>query len=83
MRLRRRVSRPELKGVGRSARPSLRLYDLELDPAALQEEGEPVGPAASSMGMSSGLPDGGGVGGRRAVGASWAVKGLAHIRQRP
>nr|XP_054367130.1 transmembrane channel-like protein 6 [Mirounga angustirostris] len=36
--LRRRVSRPELKGVGRSARPSLRLYDLELDPAALQEE---------------------------------------------
>ncbi|XP_035966360.1 transmembrane channel-like protein 6 isoform X9 [Halichoerus grypus] len=38
VRLRRRVSRPELKGVGRSARPSLRLYDLELDPAALQEE---------------------------------------------
>ncbi|XP_027968641.1 transmembrane channel-like protein 6 isoform X9 [Eumetopias jubatus] len=38
VRLRRRVSRPELKGVGRSARPSLRLYDLELDPVALQEE---------------------------------------------
>ncbi|XP_027482313.2 transmembrane channel-like protein 6 isoform X3 [Zalophus californianus] len=38
VRLRRRVSRPELKGVRRSARPSLRLYDLELDPAALQEE---------------------------------------------
>uniref|UniRef100_M3YPI2 Transmembrane channel-like protein n=1 Tax=Mustela putorius furo TaxID=9669 RepID=M3YPI2_MUSPF len=36
--LRRRVSRPELRGVGRSARPSLRLYDLELDPAALEEE---------------------------------------------
>lgn len=41
--LRRRVSRPELRGVGRSARPSLRLYDLELDPAALEEEGERVG----------------------------------------
>ncbi|XP_032726388.1 transmembrane channel-like protein 6 [Lontra canadensis] len=36
--LRRRVSRPELRGVGRSARPSLRLYDLELDPAVLEEE---------------------------------------------
>lgn len=40
VRLRRRVSRPELRGVGRSARPSLRLYDLELDPVALEEEGE-------------------------------------------
>ncbi|XP_057173655.1 transmembrane channel-like protein 6 isoform X3 [Ursus arctos] len=38
VRLRRRVSRPEVRGVGRSARPSLRLYDLELDPAALEEE---------------------------------------------
>lgn len=38
VRLRRRASRPELRGVGRSARPSLRLYDLELDPAALEEE---------------------------------------------
>ncbi|XP_040322573.1 transmembrane channel-like protein 6, partial [Herpailurus yagouaroundi] len=38
VRLRRRVSRPQLGGVGRSARPSLRLYDLELDPAALEEE---------------------------------------------
>uniref|UniRef100_A0A8C0Q5E7 Transmembrane channel-like protein n=1 Tax=Canis lupus familiaris TaxID=9615 RepID=A0A8C0Q5E7_CANLF len=38
VRLRRRVSRPELRGVGRSARPSLRLYDLELDPVALEEE---------------------------------------------
>nr|XP_055192122.1 transmembrane channel-like protein 6 isoform X3 [Nyctereutes procyonoides] len=38
VRLQRRVSRPELGGVGRSARPSLRLYDLELDPVALEEE---------------------------------------------
>ncbi|XP_040496066.1 transmembrane channel-like protein 6 isoform X2 [Ursus maritimus] len=38
VRLRRRVSRPEVRGMGRSARPSLRLYDLELDPAALEEE---------------------------------------------
>ncbi|XP_042771825.1 transmembrane channel-like protein 6 [Panthera leo] len=38
VRLRRRVSRPQLGGVGRSARPSLRLYDLEVDPAALEEE---------------------------------------------
>ncbi|XP_045840123.1 transmembrane channel-like protein 6 isoform X2 [Meles meles] len=38
VRLRRRVSPPELRSVGRSARPSLRLYDLELDPAALEEE---------------------------------------------
>lgn len=38
VRLRRRVSRPQLGGVGRSARPSLRLYDLELDPVALEEE---------------------------------------------
>ncbi|XP_029782593.1 transmembrane channel-like protein 6 isoform X2 [Suricata suricatta] len=36
--LRRRVTRPQLGGAGRSARPSLRLYDLELDPAALEEE---------------------------------------------
>lgn len=43
VRLRRRVSPPELRSVGRSARPSLRLYDLELDPAALEEEGERVG----------------------------------------
>ncbi|XP_039082205.1 transmembrane channel-like protein 6 [Hyaena hyaena] len=41
VRLRRRVSRPQLGGAGRSARPSLRLYDLELDPAALEEEGWP------------------------------------------
>lgn len=40
VRLRRRGSRPPLGGVGRSARPSLRLYDLELDPTAFQEEGE-------------------------------------------
>lgn len=40
MRLRRRTSRPQLADLGRSARPSLRLYDLELDSAALQEEGE-------------------------------------------
>ncbi|XP_046532611.1 transmembrane channel-like protein 6 isoform X1 [Equus quagga] len=38
VRLRRRGSRPPLGGVGRSARPSLRLYDLELDPTAFQEE---------------------------------------------
>ncbi|XP_014644806.1 PREDICTED: transmembrane channel-like protein 6 isoform X2 [Ceratotherium simum simum] len=38
VRLRRRSSRPQLRGVGRSARPSLRLYDLELDPMAFQEE---------------------------------------------
>ncbi|XP_015998710.2 transmembrane channel-like protein 6 isoform X2 [Rousettus aegyptiacus] len=38
VRLRRRGSRPQLSHPGRSARPSLRLYDLELDSAALQEE---------------------------------------------
>ncbi|KAM6174849.1 transmembrane channel-like protein 6 [Erethizon dorsatum] len=38
VRLRRRSSRPPLGPVVCSARPSLRLYDLELDPAALQEE---------------------------------------------
>lgn len=36
--LRRRASRPPLSGVARSARPSLRLYDLELDSTALEEE---------------------------------------------
>lgn len=38
VRLRRRASRPQLRDLGRSARPSLRLYDLELDSAALEEE---------------------------------------------
>ncbi|XP_035890098.1 transmembrane channel-like protein 6 isoform X2 [Phyllostomus discolor] len=36
--LRRRASRPPLSGLARSARPSLRLYDLELDSTALEEE---------------------------------------------
>lgn len=38
VKLRRRASRPELKAASRSARPSLRLYDLELDPMVLEEE---------------------------------------------
>lgn len=37
---RRRNSRPLLGSVTRSARPSLRLYDLELDPTILEEDGE-------------------------------------------
>lgn len=40
VKLRRRGSRPLLGSVVRSARPSLRLHDLELDPAALEEDGE-------------------------------------------
>uniref|UniRef100_G1QGQ0 Transmembrane channel-like protein n=1 Tax=Nomascus leucogenys TaxID=61853 RepID=G1QGQ0_NOMLE len=36
--LRRRSSRPLLGNFVRSARPSLRLYDLELDPVAREEE---------------------------------------------
>ncbi|KAM9209827.1 transmembrane channel-like protein 6 isoform 1-T1 [Dugong dugon] len=38
IRLRRRSSRPLLSAMGRSARPSLRSHDLELDPMAYQEE---------------------------------------------
>nr|XP_019591110.1 PREDICTED: transmembrane channel-like protein 6 isoform X2 [Rhinolophus sinicus] len=38
VKLRRRTSRPQLGHLGRSARPSLRLYDLELDSTALEEE---------------------------------------------
>nr|XP_045014388.1 transmembrane channel-like protein 6 isoform X2 [Jaculus jaculus] len=38
VRLRRRSSRPLLGNVVRSARPSLRLYDLELDSTALEED---------------------------------------------
>ncbi|XP_066237485.1 transmembrane channel-like protein 6 isoform X6 [Saccopteryx leptura] len=38
VRLRRRASRPRLRDLGHSARPSLRLYDLELDSTALEEE---------------------------------------------
>ncbi|CAO2646219.1 Transmembrane channel-like protein 6 [Lemmus lemmus] len=38
VRLRRRSSRPLLGNVVRSARPSLRLYDLELDHTILEEE---------------------------------------------
>ncbi|XP_033703675.1 transmembrane channel-like protein 6 isoform X7 [Tursiops truncatus] len=38
VRLRRRAGWPQLRDVGRSARPSLRLYDLELDPVVLEEE---------------------------------------------
>ncbi|XP_037349762.1 transmembrane channel-like protein 6 [Talpa occidentalis] len=34
----RRASRPQLRDVGRSARPSLRMYDLELDPMTHEEE---------------------------------------------
>lgn len=40
MQLRRRSSRPLLGNFVLSARPSLRLYDLELDPTAREEEGE-------------------------------------------
>ncbi|XP_036920410.1 transmembrane channel-like protein 6 isoform X2 [Sturnira hondurensis] len=36
--LRRRASRPPLGDLGHAARPSLRLYDLELDSMALEEE---------------------------------------------
>lgn len=43
VRLRRRTSRPQLRVLGRSARPSLRLYDLELDSMTLEEEGECLG----------------------------------------
>lgn len=45
VRLRRRSSRPLLGNVVRSARPSLRLYDLELDPTILEEDGELNNPA--------------------------------------
>lgn len=45
MRLRRRSSRPLLGNVLRSARPSLRLYDLELDSTILEEDGELNNPA--------------------------------------
>ncbi|KAM7068657.1 transmembrane channel-like protein 6 isoform 1-T1 [Molossus nigricans] len=38
VRLRRRASRPQLRVLGRSAWPSLRLYDLELDSVTLEEE---------------------------------------------
>ncbi|XP_060058816.1 transmembrane channel-like protein 6 isoform X2 [Erinaceus europaeus] len=38
VKLRRWASRPQLGDVGRSARPSLRMYDLELDPMAREEE---------------------------------------------
>ncbi|XP_055264444.1 transmembrane channel-like protein 6 isoform X1 [Moschus berezovskii] len=38
VKLRRRAGRPQLRDIGRSARPSLRLYDLELDSAVLEEE---------------------------------------------
>ncbi|XP_069848990.1 transmembrane channel-like protein 6 isoform X1 [Dipodomys merriami] len=38
VRLRHRSSRPVLGNVTRAARPSLRLYDLELDPASLEED---------------------------------------------
>ncbi|XP_043318175.1 transmembrane channel-like protein 6 isoform X4 [Cervus canadensis] len=38
VKLRRRAGRPQLRDMGRSARPSLRLYDLELDSAVLEEE---------------------------------------------
>ncbi|XP_057572624.1 transmembrane channel-like protein 6 isoform X1 [Hippopotamus amphibius kiboko] len=38
VRLRRRASQPQPRDVGRSARPSLRMYDLELDPVVLEEE---------------------------------------------
>lgn len=45
VRLRRRSSRPLLGNVLRSARPSLRLYDLELDSTILEEDGELNNPA--------------------------------------
>lgn len=44
VRLRRRSSRPLLGNVVRSARPSLRLYDLELDSTILEEDGELTNP---------------------------------------
>ncbi|XP_055971726.1 transmembrane channel-like protein 6 [Sorex fumeus] len=36
--VRLRASRPRLRALGRSARPSLRTYDLELDPVAREEQ---------------------------------------------
>nr|KAF6417461.1 transmembrane channel like 6 [Molossus molossus] len=55
VRLRRRASRPQLRVLGRSAWPSLRLYDLELDSVTLEEEGECPG-AGASVGSRSGWP---------------------------
>eukprot|EP00071_Canis_lupus_P046046 XP_022279603.1 transmembrane channel-like protein 6 [Canis lupus familiaris] len=70
VRLRRRVSRPELRGVGRSARPSLRLYDLELDPVALEEEGERSDPCPGDGAPTP--PRGSALGTRRvAPGRDW------------
>lgn len=46
VRLRRRSSRPLLGNVVPSARPSLRLYDLELDSTILEEDGELSNPAS-------------------------------------
>uniref|UniRef100_A0A8C5Z5F9 Transmembrane channel-like protein n=1 Tax=Marmota marmota marmota TaxID=9994 RepID=A0A8C5Z5F9_MARMA len=43
VKLRRRGSRPLLGDLVRSARPSLRLYDLELGPRALEEDGDRTG----------------------------------------
>lgn len=40
VRLRHRSSRPLLGNVAPSARPSLRLYDLELDHTLLEDDGE-------------------------------------------
>lgn len=42
----RRASRPQLQVLGR-ARPSLRLYDLELGAETLEDEGECLGAGAS------------------------------------
>lgn len=68
VKLRRRTSRPQLGHLGRSARPSLRLYDLELDSTALEEEGEYVG-AEPGWGA-----------GRAGQGEGW---GAAHLRTPP
>lgn len=59
VRLRRRSSRPLLGNVVHSARPSLRLYDLELDSTILEEDGEqitqPAGRAGSGTQISEPL----------------------------
>ena len=64
VKLRRRAGRPQLRDMGRSARPSLRLYDLELDSAVLEEEGEWGWGGASLWRTSAG---GVGAGVKRAV----------------
>ncbi|XP_048652611.1 transmembrane channel-like protein 6 [Marmota marmota marmota] len=81
VKLRRRGSRPLLGDLVRSARPSLRLYDLELGPRALEEDGEGALQSPVSAGQEARLLALPLVVSLLNLGASYLFRGLAALER--